>query len=69
MRVGSSPDALEREHARGERELTGHVLAQQPLEQIALVAVLRQRDLGQPNTLRTAGSTSPSSSSIAPRMR
>ena len=37
--------ALEREHAGGEREAAGHVLAQLPAQDLAVVLVARQRDL------------------------
>ena len=40
--------ALEREHPGGEREPSGDVLAHEPAEEIALVAVARQGDLADP---------------------
>jgi hypothetical protein len=45
MRVGSFVLALEGEHAAGVGERAGHVLQQQPLEDLAVVFVLRQRHL------------------------
>jgi hypothetical protein len=37
--------ALEVEHARGERELAGQVLAHTPAQKLAVVLVARERDL------------------------